>query len=121
MDVELWPRLEYQSRTIGSLGLLTLAIRLHIYDLQVFGDSRIIIDWLNQKCDLQVMDLMFWKERLKALTREFSALEFTHTYRDFNQEADELSKQALEQSEGKIKYTQMEDGHVGSVMELKLF
>jgi ribonuclease HI len=29
---------------LGAWALLTLALRLHIYDLLVFGDSRIIID-----------------------------------------------------------------------------
>jgi len=70
----------------------------------VFGDSRIRIDWMNKKCDLQVMDLVFWKERLKALIRDFSALNFSHTYRAFNQVADELSKQAFDQLKGIITY-----------------
>jgi len=36
----------------GVWATLTLASRLHIVDLQVFGDSKIIIDWLNDKGNL---------------------------------------------------------------------
>jgi hypothetical protein len=32
---------------LGVWALLFLALRLHIYDLQVVGDSKIIIDQLN--------------------------------------------------------------------------
>jgi hypothetical protein len=67
------------------------------------------------------MDLMFWKEWLKALTQEFSVLEFSHICKDFNHEANELSKKALEHPEGKIFYFQMEDGQVGTILNLKLF
>jgi hypothetical protein len=42
---------------LGVWALLTLASRLHILDLQVFGNSRIIIDWLNKKGNLQVIKL----------------------------------------------------------------
>jgi hypothetical protein len=35
------------------------------------------------------MDLSFWKLRIKALILDFTALEFTHIYREFNQEADD--------------------------------
>jgi hypothetical protein len=67
------------------------------------------------------MDLVFWKEQIKALIWDFSALNFSHTYRAFNQEANELSKQALDQPEGKITYFQMEDGLAGSILFLKHF
>jgi hypothetical protein len=121
VDVELWSRHKHQRELLGVWALLSLAIRLHIYDLQVVGDSKIIIDWLNRKCDLQVMGLAFWKDRIKALILEFSALDFSHTYRDFNQEADELSKQALELPEGRLTYFQMEDGLVGPSLFLNLY
>jgi hypothetical protein len=38
-----------RAELLGVWETLTIASQLHILDLQVFGDSRIIIDWLNQK------------------------------------------------------------------------
>jgi hypothetical protein len=115
------PGTNTREELLGVWPLLSLVIFLHIYDLQVVGDSKIIIDWLNRKCDLQVLGLAFWKDRIKALILEFLALDFSHTYRAFNQEADELSKQALEHPEGRLTYLQMEDGLVGPNLFLNLY
>jgi hypothetical protein len=60
--------------------MLTLATRLHIVDLQVFGDSRIIIDWLNGKGKLQVNALECLKDRIKDLNKSFSSINYTHIY-----------------------------------------
>ena len=87
----------------------------------MFRDSKIVIDWLNQKCILQVLNLECWKDRIKALLKDFMSLDFYHTYRTFNREADELSKKNLHQPEGKITYYQMEDGLVGMHLFLNLF
>jgi len=47
---------------LGVWDLLNLASRLHLLDLKVFGDSRIVIDWLNQNCVLHVLNLACWKD-----------------------------------------------------------
>jgi ribonuclease HI len=39
---------------LGVWATLLLATRLHITNLQVFGDSKIIIDWCNSRGKLQV-------------------------------------------------------------------
>jgi hypothetical protein len=39
-----------------------------------------------------------------ALIPNFTAINYMHTYRDFNREVDELSKHALELQEGRLKY-----------------
>jgi hypothetical protein len=67
------------------------------------------------------MGLAFWKDRIKALILKFYALDFSHTYRDFNQEADELSKQALDHLECRLSYFHMEDGLVGPSLFLNLY
>jgi hypothetical protein len=78
------PGTNTRAELLGVWALLSLAICLHIYDLQVVGDSKIVIDWLNKTSDIQVLGLTFWKERIEALIPEFSALDFMHSYRDFN-------------------------------------
>jgi len=80
---------------LGVWALLTLASHLHLQDLQVFGDSIIVIDWLNQKCILQVLNLECWKDRIKDLYKDFRTLGFSHIYKEYNQQSDELSKIAL--------------------------
>jgi hypothetical protein len=46
-----------KAKLLGAWTTLILATRLNILDLQVLGDSRIIIDRLNNKGKLQVIAL----------------------------------------------------------------
>jgi hypothetical protein len=90
-------------------------------DMQVLGDSRIIIDWLNNKGKLQVNALECWKDRINELIKGYTLINFTHIYRELNMEADLLSKRALQEQEGKITYHQWKDGQEGPTLFLKLF
>jgi hypothetical protein len=94
---------------------------LHISELQVFGDSKIIIDWCNCKGKLQVIALDGWKDRIRDLSKIFSSLSFSHIYREFNMEADRLSKKALKMQEGKISYNKWEEGIEGPTLFLNLY
>jgi ribonuclease HI len=105
---------------LGVWALLTLASRFHIMDLQVFGDSRIIIDWLNKKGNLHVITLECWKDMTKELCKVFRTISFTHIYRDYNKQEDELSKIALQKQEGKIYYNLLVEGHEGPTLILNL-
>jgi ribonuclease HI len=100
---------------------LTLATRLDIRDIKVLGDSKIVIDWLNDKGILQVCALDCWKDRIRDLIKNFREISFTHIYRDFNREADLLSKQAIQQQEGKISYYTWVDGKEGPTLSINLY
>ena len=59
------------------------------------GDSKVIIDWALEKHMIHVIDLKHWMNRVKALKAQFRVLQFQHIYREFNIEADVLSKRAM--------------------------
>jgi ribonuclease HI len=80
---------------LGVWALLTLASPLFIYEINVLGDSRIVIDWLKGKGRLQVVTLESWKERIAYPFKLFRDISFGHVYREDNQEVDHLSKQVL--------------------------
>jgi ribonuclease HI len=115
------PGTNTREKLLGVWETLILASRLYITELQVFGDSRIVIDWLNNKGNLQVISLDCWKERIRDLNKNFSSINFSHIYRDYNKEADLLSKQALQMQEGKIAYNHWEGGNEGPTLFLNLF
>jgi ribonuclease HI len=100
---------------------LTLATRLDIIDIKVLGDSRIVIDWLNYKGNLQVFALDCWKDRIRDLIKNFRAINFSHIYRELNREADLLSKKAIQQQEGKITYNKWVEGKEGPTLFLNLY
>jgi hypothetical protein len=81
-----------------------LANSLSIPHIHVLGDSKVVIDWLLNKGRLQVSALEGWKTRIKALSKYFLSISYQHIFRDFNVEANKLSKLALEDTEGILFY-----------------
>jgi hypothetical protein len=59
------------------------------------GDSKIVVDWLNLKCNLHVSSLLGWMEKVRYLITLLREIKFDHNYREENGEADTLSKKAL--------------------------
>jgi ribonuclease HI len=97
----------------GAWATLTLARRLNLLDLVVLGDSRIVIDWLNGKVNLQATTLLSWKDRIREALQHFRTLSFPHIFREDNYVIDTLSKEALSMPFGQINYSQWEDGIEG--------
>jgi ribonuclease HI len=110
-----------RAELMGVWALLTLASRLSFSDILVHGDSKIVIDWLKGKGTLQVVTLDCWKERIVDLIKLFRTISFAHVYREDNQEADSLSKQALQKHPRIIAYYLCEEGHEGPTMFLNLY
>ena len=59
------------------------------------GYSRIIIDWLTKTSKLQAATLEGWKSKVENLLSSFTRLDALHIYREYNQEANALSKGLL--------------------------
>jgi ribonuclease HI len=74
------PDTNTRAELLGVWATLHLASRLNIEDLQIFGDSIIVIDWLNNRGKLQVTSLLGWQDRIRELQPNFRKLSFTHTY-----------------------------------------
>ena len=115
------PGTNTREELLGVWDTLSLAVRLNIDGLQVYGDSKIVIDWLNNRGKLHVLSLVRWKDRIKDLTLAFNSISFTHIYREQNKEADYLSKKALQMQEGKISYNKWIEGNKGPPLFLNLY
>lgn len=83
-------------------GLLFFANQRMITDLQILGDSKFIIDWALDKHQIHVINLDHWMNWDRTLKEQFRSLMFQHIYREFNREADDLSKQAMGIGSGRI-------------------
>ena len=64
--------------------------RLHIY-----GDSNMVIDWVNGKRKIRAPHLQYLLKEIQALKPSFELVSFSHIYRELNSEADTLLKLAL--------------------------
>ena len=81
-----------KAELLGAWASLILAQRLNIEVLLLLGDSKVIIDWINDKVELRSAALECWKERTTEAKRLFKSFTTTHIYREENNIADQLSK-----------------------------
>jgi len=79
-----------KAKLLGVWATLSLAHRLDIDQLQLLGDSKIVVDWLNHKCNIYVTSLLGWMEKIRILITLFKDIRFDHIYREENVEADTL-------------------------------
>jgi len=69
-----------------------LADHLAIPCIHIMGDSKVVIEWLINKGRLPVSLVEGWKVRIKLLAQKFHSISVQHIYRNFNTDADVLSK-----------------------------
>jgi len=91
---------------------LLLENHLSIHKIQILGDSKLIIEWLNKRGDMRACTIEGGKQGIMALRSKFHEINFEHIYREFN-EADLLSKKALQEPEGVISYYKWTNGTEG--------
>lgn len=85
-------------------GLLRFSQIMDIRISNIYGDSKVVIDWAVKKSIIQVDNLDHWCARIMELCDIFPDTSFSHIYNQFNQEADRLSKKAVNCPEGLLSY-----------------
>jgi len=83
---------------LGAWVTLTLAVRLGIDHIHIFGDSKVIIELMP----------LGWMNMIKVVKKLFKNISFDHIYREQNMIADDLSKKALKDREGLNHLQQMD-------------
>jgi ribonuclease HI len=106
---------------LGAWALLTLANRLSLKTIHIMGHSKIIIDWILGKGQLQVLSLDCWKDSITELITTFQNISFDHVYKVENQAPDSLSKLAPTREPGKLTYFQCIEENEGPHLSLDLF
>ena len=86
----------------------------------VLGDSKVIVDWVNEVHSIQSVDLHHWLGHVKQLIGFFNNLSFHHIYREFNKMADGLSKRAIGLVGGVIDWEELFEGSVIDSGQLSL-
>ena len=81
--------------------LMTLKLLLHFAlekgcrNLQIFGDSLIIINWVNKVQHCRTLALTTLYEEVNKLWTNFDHISCRHVYRERNALADRLSKEGV--------------------------
>jgi ribonuclease HI len=81
--------------------LLLFVVEKGCKTLQVFGDSLLIINWVNivQRCHITRLVPIF--EEVMRIITAFDSISFSHIYREQNQLVDRLSKEASQLDYGR--------------------
>jgi ribonuclease HI len=85
-----------KTKLLGLWDLLSIANGCHIEYLMVTSDLRVVIDWMDGKYQLEVLNLRLCKVKIHELKLQFRWLKGLHVHRQFNSMTDSLSKLALE-------------------------
>jgi ribonuclease HI len=110
-----------KAELMGLWATLTLAMLWSIEKIQILGDSKVIIDWINQKGQLHAMNIECWKLKTKELANKFKDISFQHIYREHNKEVDSLSKRALKELEGRLYVYHWDNGEESPHTYLNIF
>lgn len=82
---------EYSGLVIG----LKEAVKLTIKNLEVKGDSQLVIKQMKGEYQVKASSLLKLFQEAKTLQKQFDKITFTHVYRTENKRADELSNKGL--------------------------
>jgi ribonuclease HI len=110
-----------KAELMGLWATLALASLWSIKNLQVLGDSQVIIEWINNKGNFHSANIECWKLKTKELAKTFNEISFHHIYRVHNKEADSLSKRALKEIEGRLSVFHCENGEDSPITSLNIF
>jgi len=93
-----------RAEVLALWGLLYCARWLDIDSIHIFGDSRVVIEWINRKATFAPPYLQKRMHRILVLMNAFLRISFNHIYREHNYSADLLSKKGIRVQPGSIHY-----------------
>jgi ribonuclease HI len=77
---------------------LEKAIVLNIKEVEVFLDSKLVVEQMNGKWKVKNENIIPLYNEAKELILHFNSIKFTHVRRAFNKEADALANKAMDYS-----------------------
>jgi hypothetical protein len=87
----------------------------------IVGDSKVAIDWINDRSNLNLIYLASWKEQIRCLKEKFEEIKFMHVHREYNTVADKLSKKALNNPLGCFFYEEIIQENVVNAENFLIF
>jgi probable phosphoglycerate mutase len=82
---------EYQALRLT----LERAVELDIKNVNVFMDSKLVVEQLMGRWQIKNQHLKAINEQILDLVANFDTITFTHIYRNFNTRADKLANEAI--------------------------
>lgn len=83
-------------------GVLTFVKLLGLENMQIYRDSKLVLEWTNGKYNLDITTLRHWKQRVGCLFSFFTDIRIGYIYMELNGQADALPKKRLTTQLGSI-------------------
>ena len=110
-----------RAELLACWALLRVSMMMGIPIQLIYGDSLVIISWLNRSSALDVHSLMHWCFDIRHMLHLGPPMIFNHIYREHNSLADALSKQGLKLDMGVVSFSETLDGLIVNHGNLNLF
>jgi ribonuclease HI len=81
---------------VGLLEGLKKATHLCIDELEVYGDSKLVINQMNGEWQVKHPNMKILYEQCKVLEKSFISITYNHVERKYNKRADALANSALD-------------------------
>jgi hypothetical protein len=95
-EKQIWVQVLTIKNNFLSLFILLKCVgERNVTELQVFGDSKLVVDWMKESIKLFNLDLQQNGQCLKTTSSYFSMITYMHIYIELNNTTDTLSKEAL--------------------------
>jgi hypothetical protein len=88
--------------------LLFMVSSLNLRKVHIFGDSKIVVDWVNGKDEIQVACLAAQKAHVSMASLDWYLCK--HMYQELNSEVNKLSKEALQLQDGSFCFQEYYEG-----------
>jgi ribonuclease HI len=115
-------RIEHQSNNLCELIALKLFLQLtqehNISQLQIFGDSLLVIKWLQKETSIINFTLLLLYDDIQTHMTTFSHISLSHIFRDKNWIVDALSKYGLELERDTSIISFLQDGQMNLLTNL---
>jgi hypothetical protein len=80
--ISLWTdKIQHKAKLLDLWGLLLLFSYFSIKKMMVAGDSKVTIDWINSKSNLNLIYLNNWKDKIRSLNNIFESIKFIYVHR----------------------------------------
>jgi ribonuclease HI len=110
-------RVEFQAL----LELLHCAKLHNVDSLQIFGYSKLVIDWISCTMVVEDLELVSIGVLLKKVSETFHDISFKHVYYENNAKVDHLSKEALAMAEFSLSLKENSNGRVTAHNDRRIF
>ena len=92
--------------------LLHFSLEQGCRKLQIFGDSLIIINWVNKVHHCRNLALIIRYEKVNILWTNFDYISCRHVYKEINTDAHSLSKEGVKMEHGTWRFFENKEGEV---------